>query len=165
MNHSGLTNWLHAPLWVRLLSVSVLALLSLWPIWLFGLQPVRQAAQQLERQQQERQQRVEDRLNALLALPALSVLQQQAAQLEERLASENDRRFTLPQLLAASGGTLRHWQPTEAGSELALMLNWPQFTRLMDYLAALRPAMTIPRLRLHGTDTQLELELEVEDAN
>lgn len=161
MSNHWLTNWLAMDIRLRILSVIGAGTLMTWLIWQFWLLPVQHTSERLQRQMHEYASGYRQRLESLRRLPSLAMLEQQSADLSERAVMDEGPRFSLPALLAASGGELEHWQPGEGGGELAITLRWQQFIDLLGYLMTLRPVVTIPALTLQGQSPQLNLLIQL----
>ncbi|MFG1174849.1 hypothetical protein AAFN90_14900 [Erwiniaceae bacterium CAU 1747] len=161
MSNRGLRGWLAADTRLPMFSVIGSGVLISLLIWQFWLRPLQHTAQQLDRQRQAQASRYLQRLEALRRLPALSALEQQRTELSERIVAEEGPHFSLPALLAASGGEFEHWQPAENGGELTIRLGWQQFVDLLGYLMTLRPAVTIPALTLQGQSPRLHLLIQL----
>ncbi|ROR08613.1 hypothetical protein [Erwinia sp. JUb26] len=161
MSNRWLTNWLAADIRLRMLGIIGAGALMALIMWQFWLRPVQHTSQRLDRQMQEQLSRYRQRLEALRRLPSLAMLEQQSAELSEQFVAQDGPHFSLPALLAASGGELEHWQPDENGGELAITLRWQQFTDLLDYLKTLRPAVSIPAVTLKGQSPWLHLLIQL----
>ncbi|MCS3608803.1 MULTISPECIES: HofO family protein [Erwinia] len=165
MMHRWLIGWLQMPAWIRLGSFCGAALLLAMLLWGAWLHPIKQKQQQGEQQWQQLAHRYRQQLQLLRAMPALATVQQQTEQIEARLTSDVIRPFLLPDLLKASGAVLEYWHPAGQGGELSLMLNWPQFIALLDYLSALQPTLLFSQFKLQREEQQLRLVMELTDEN
>lgn len=161
MTNRWLTAWLEADTRLHIFSILGAGALMTLLTWQFWLRPVQHTLQQQDRQMQEESSRYRQRLEVLRRLPPLSELEQQSTELSEHFVASDGPRFSLPALLAASGGELEHWQPGEKGGELAITLRWQQFTDLLGYLMTLKPAVTIPALTLQGQSPRLHLLIQL----
>lgn len=161
MSSRWLTGWLDADIKLRLLSAIGAGTLVSLLVWQFWLSPVQQASQRLDRQMQEQSFRYQQHLESLRRLPPRYQLEQQIKALGEQTVARQGARFSLPLLLAASGGELEHWQPGDSGGELAIRLQWQQFTALLGYLMTLSPAVTIPSMTLQGQSPRLHLLIQL----
>lgn len=162
--HRWISIWLQTATWQRLVSFSVAAMLLVIMLWFGWLDPIQKQQQRLEQQGLQQAQRYRQQLASLRSIPALFALQQQAQQLKVQLSPDESVPFSLATLLETSGAVLEYWRPAGQGGELSLMLNWPQFIALMDYLLSLRPAPAIPQFSLQREQQQLRLVMELTDA-
>lgn len=163
MNNPWAIAWLALSRWQRALGFSAVASLLLALLWLLWLQPLQQTSVRLRQQIQENAERYHHQLQPLLALPSLSLLEQQLARAQLPADAEKREFLSIPALLTARGAELERWQPGERGGELMLSLSWRQFTQLLNDLTAGQRSVTIPALTLQGEAPRLQLLMELND--
>jgi len=163
VNNPWAIAWLASARWQQALGFSALGSLLLVLLWQLWLQPVQQTSVRLRQQIQQQADRYHQRLKPLLALPPLSLLEQQLDRMPLPAVSEKQKPFFIPALLTARGAELEHWQPGERGGELMLSLSWQQFIELLNDLVAGQRPMTIPALTLQGDAPRLQLLMELSD--
>lgn len=164
MSNHWLVAWLQLePWWLRLASICGVTLLLTLLLWYSWLRPAQRQQLQLEQQLQLHILEYHHQLQSLAALPALAVSQRQLASLQQRLLPVTTMGFSLPALLNISGAELEYWHPATTGGELAVILQWPQFAELLNYLSTLQPAPVMPAFSLKRQQQQLRLVMVLTD--
>lgn len=159
-----LQRWLMLTLPLRIVALLLLSLLLFALMWWVVLRPQQQMHEAQQQQLGKMRQQQQQRLQQLALFPAIELLQDEIATLQQ---PEPDvaAQQTLETIVAARGSQLEAWHPDSQPQQLQLRLIWPQFLPLFSELATTRLAVP-QRFQLQAEQGVLntQLWLESDDA-
>ncbi|WP_052118481.1 HofO family protein [Erwinia oleae] len=148
MNAAAFLHWFYQPLWRRLtLYLCLSGLFSAAAGWLWA-QPIYQQAAALSKREDAELKRYRAIKQNLRNGNSAAATQAAMDQLEEALAAETGRAFSLLALLDSADGELISWHPEKEGGTLTLKLSWQQTKKVLDYFSTLSAAATLSHFTL-----------------
>ena len=155
--NSALLRWLQLSLWLRMLILMLAALvlaIAVRQLW----QPPLQQRLSLQAQQQHQLKRYQATLRSLRHSQSLDEREAEILTLQQALQPEHQRAFSLLQLTAGAGNSLKVWQPASGGGELTLELDWSHLQDVLRYLSERQPAVTLPQFTLKRAQERLQFQ-------
>lgn len=155
--NSALLHWLQLSLWLRMLTLTLVAFvlaISVWQLW----QPPLQQRLSLQTQQQHQLKRYKATQRSLRHSQSLDEREAEILTLQQALQPEHQQAFSLLQLTAGAGNSLKIWQPASGGGELTLELDWSRLQDVLRYLSERHPAVTLPQFTLQRVQERLRFQ-------
>lgn len=156
--NSVLLRWLQISLWLRMLTVTLVALvlaIVVWQLW----QPPLQQRLSVQTQLQHQLKRYQTTLRSLRHSQSLYEREAEILMLKQALRPEHQQAFSLLQLMAGAGNGLKIWQPASGGGELTLELDWSRLQDVLRYLSERQPAVILPQFTLKRLQERLQFQL------
>lgn len=153
---NALLRWLQLSLWLRLLVLTLIALVlavAVWQLW----QPPLQQSVSMQTQQQHQLKHYQATLRSLRHGQSLDEREAEIVTLRQALQPE-EQPFSLVQLTASAGNGLKRWQPASDGGELTLELDWSHLQDVLRYLSERQPVVTLPQFTLKRVQERLQFQ-------
>lgn len=150
--------WLSGPLWVRCVSIAVLACAGVVLINGLSLQPLRNQIQEYSTKNQHERERI-----AKLRRDVISLMLSTKGE-DSRFSDVPAPRFSIMEWVQESGGKLERWQPENKPANLEILLNWENlpaiFVRFSSYSGV---ALQSFSMEPQGEKLKLSMALEIAD--
>ncbi|AIR84638.1 MULTISPECIES: hypothetical protein [Erwiniaceae] len=161
--NDALQRWLALALMWRIACLLGMSLLLMLLAWWVLLRPQQQVHAAQLRQQAVMSQQVMQRQQLLAARPAINLLEQEIARLQQPISGVTEQ-VTLEALITERGEQLESWLPDNQPQQLQLRLGWTQFVPLFSELSLTR--LPVPqRFELKEEQGSLNTQLWLEDGD